>query len=230
MKIHHISPLAATGIALLAAIQPTAAQTNTNLFRANVLVTCVSTNASGNFVYDHNNTFDFIQDCAAETGVTNLTALSLVYNRSNSTLEVVSGTNQTLVCTPLTFSGGLSITNTNNTLVELQTFVFVETNTVASGVLSATEHLSYGTSNQLTSFSLIGRLNYTEPAVGTNPPALCRGVLIVGTPSGNQDEDNDDNGNNGHHGEGNHGNGLGNGGPVGNPGNGNPGDNNPGHH
>lgn len=217
--------MAAVALASLAAAQTSVAQTNTNLFRASVRVTCVSTNANGNLVYERNNTSDFIEDCASDVGVTNLTGLTLVFNRSNSTLQVVSGTNQTLVCTALSFTGGISLTNTNNTVIELQKLVLVETNTATSGVLTATERLSYGTSNQLTSFSLIGRLNYTELASGTNPPAICRGILIVGSVL-DEDEDDDgdngdngNNGNNGHHGEGNNGNGLGNGGPNGNHGN-----------
>jgi hypothetical protein len=224
MKIHNIPLAAVTVIASLAAAQMSVAQTNTNLFRADIHVTCVFTNASGNLVYERNNTSDFIQDCASDHGITNLTGLSLVFNRSNSTLQVVSGTNQTLVCTPLSFTNGLSLTNTNHTVIELQKFVLVESNTVVSGVLTATEHLTYGTSNQLTSFTLIGRLSYTEPASGTNPPAICRGILLVGHEDEDDDDDNGNNGNNGHHGngnnghhgEGNNGNGLGNGGPNGN--------------
>lgn len=217
--------MAAAALASLATAQTSVAQTNTNLFRASVRVTCVSTNANGNLVYERENTSDFIEDCASDVGVTNLTGLTLVFNRSNSTLQVVSGTNQTLICTALSFTDGLSLTNTNNTVIELQKLVLVETNTVTSGVLTATERLSYGTSNQLTSFSLIGRLSYTELASGTNPPAICRGILIVGSALDEDEDDNEDNGNhgnngnngnNGHHGEGNNGNGLGNGGPNGN--------------
>lgn len=216
MKIQNVSLLAATAMASLTAIQTSVAQTNTNLLRAILQVTCVSTNANGNLVYERNNSSAFIQDCASEHGITNLTGLSLVYNRSNNSLEVINGTNQTVVCTPLSFTNGLSITNTNHTVVEFQSYVFVETNTVASGTLTGTQRFTFGTSNQLTSFSLIGRLSYTEPASGTNPPAICRGALIIGSVfPGNEDED-EDNGNNGHHGEGNNGNGLGNGGPNGN--------------
>jgi hypothetical protein len=93
----------------------------------------------------------------------------------------VSGTNHTVLCTPLSFSGGLAFSNTNGTVVELQPYVFVETNTTASGVLTATEHISPGTTNRPPFFSLIGQLNYTEPANGTNPPAICHGSLFVGS-------------------------------------------------
>jgi hypothetical protein len=225
MKMQNISALlVATALSSLVATT-SVAQTNTNLFRASINVTCVSTNANGDLVYDRDNTSEFIGDFASGLGITNLSGFSLVLNLSNSTVQVVSGTNQTLVGTALSFTSGLAITNTNHTVVELQSNVRVGTNAVSTGVLSATERFTYGTSNQLTSFSLIGRLSYTEPAVGTNPPAICRGILIAGQVAGeDNDEDENDNGNNGHHGEGNNGNGLGNGGPNGNfnNGNGNP--------
>jgi len=228
MKIQNISILLAAAALSSVVATTSVAQTNTNLFRARINITCVSTNASGNLVYDRDNTFEFIQDFASSLGLTNLTGFSLVYNASNTTLQVVSGTNQTLVGTPLTFTNGLSLTNTNHTVVELQSNVRVGTNAVASGVLTATERFTYGTSNQLTSFSLIGRLSYIEPASGTNPPAICRGTLLAGAVTGeDEDEDEDHHDNNGHHGEGNNGNGLGNGGPNGNfNGNGNNGNGN----
>jgi hypothetical protein len=209
MKMHNIHVLmAATAIATTVVTQTSVAQTNANLFPASIQLTCVGTNGSG-LVYDRTRTSDFIQECASESGVTNLAGLSLVYNSSNSSLEVVSGTNQTVVCTPLTFSGGFSFTNTNNSVVERLAFVFVETNTVSSGVLTATERFSAGTSNRPPSFSLIGRLSYVEPAAGTNSAEVCRGVLLVGNLP-NHTEGEDHGGDNGHRGEGDNGNGQGN--------------------
>jgi hypothetical protein len=227
MKMQKVSlVLAAAALSSLVATT-SVAQTNTNLFRARINVTCVSTNANGNLVYDRDNTSDFIEDFASGLGITNLTGFSLVYNLSNTTLQVVSGTNQTLIGTPLTFTNGLSLTNTNHTVVELQSNVRVGTNTAATGVLTATERFTFGTSNQLTSFSLIGRLSYIEPAVGTNPPAICRGTLLAGfVTHEDEDEDEDHHDNNGHHGEGNNGNGNGNGGPNGNHSNNGNGNNN----
>lgn len=154
---------------------------DTNLVPANVQLTCVTTNSSGNLVYQRVDTRSFIKQCASETGVTNLFGLSLVYNRSNSSLEVVSGTNHAVLCTPLSFGSGLALSNTNGTVVELQDFVFVESNTTASGLLTATERISPGTTNRPPIFSLIGSLNYTEPANGTNPPAICHGTLFAGS-------------------------------------------------
>jgi hypothetical protein len=182
MKIHNIYAVMVAGALITtASTQSSFALSDTNLVPANVQLTCVTTNSSGNLVYERVGTWSFIKECASEMGITNLFGLSLVYNRSNSSLEVVSGTNHTVLCTPLSFSGGLALSNTNGTVVELQTFVFVETNTVASGLLTATERISPGTTNRPPFFSLIGQLNYTEPVSGTNPPAICHGTLFVGS-------------------------------------------------
>jgi hypothetical protein len=225
----------AVAAALMAAQRGAAQTTNTNvltstssnLYPATVTAMCIMTNTNGTIVYTQFGNSNLIAECAADAGLTNtnLSSLMLVYNRSNSSLEVVTRSNQTVVCTPLTFSGGVSITNTNNTKVEFQRFVFSETNNTASGVLSGTETLTWGQSNQLTSFSLRGLLDYAEAADGTNGAAIYRGVLTVGSAAGNtggggtgtggdEDDNDDDHGGGehggGHHGEGNHGNGKGN--------------------
>jgi len=189
-----------------AAVQNCGAQTNTNLFPARINLVCVTTNQSGDLVYEPIKTSAFVEDCAVEMGVTNLTGLSLVFNRSNASLEVINRTNQTVLSTPLSFDGGISLTNSNHTRVEVETYVFFGTNTVASGLLSATERLTYGTSNQLTSFGLRGQLSYSYTD-GTNSPTICRGTLLVGSAlTADRDHDDDDDDNNGNHGNGNNGN------------------------
>jgi len=163
-----------------------------NQMRVSVTAVCTSTNSSGGLSKDFMSNRDFIQDCAADMGLTNLTGLSLVYNRTNQALEVVSGTNRTLVCTALSFEGGLSITNTNNTRIEGLSFVFVGTNTMSSGTISTTERIRYGSTNQITSWSLVGQFQYAVPATGTNAAEICRGTLIAGSPLlRDRDEDDD---------------------------------------
>jgi hypothetical protein len=99
--------------------------------------------------------------------------------------------------------------NTNSTLIERLSFVFVETNTVSSGVLAATERFTAGTTNRPPSFTLIGRLSYTEPATGTNSAEICRGTLLVGNLLNHTGGEN---GGSGHHSEGDDENDQGNGG------------------
>src|SRR5262249_25635221 len=140
------------------AIQSIGAQ---EVFRALLSLTCISTNQDGGLVYEHFGNQNLIDSCAADEGITNTTDLRLVYNLASNALEVVTRTNNTsvgtnfslvgtnlyLICTPLTFTSLLSLSGTNTNKVELLDSVFVETNTVASGTLAATERFTYNSSN-----------------------------------------------------------------------------------
>lgn len=148
------------------------------LFPAFVSALAVSTNSTnGNLTYHSFGNRDIIRDCASGAGITNLAGLSLVYNRSNASLEVVSGTNQTLLCVPATFSGGTSLSNTNGTVTQELTFVFWEGSTTANGTLSALEH-TFTSTNGTTFFSLKGELQFS--ANTTNGPTIYTGSLVVG--------------------------------------------------
>ncbi|HXJ60186.1 MAG TPA: hypothetical protein VNU68_26360 [Verrucomicrobiae bacterium] len=150
------------------------------LYRAYVSQVCISTNATGGLVYKPFGNRDFIRKCARDQGMTNLAGLSLVFNRTANALQVVSGTNHVLVCTPLSFSGGVSLTNTNNTKVERLEFVYADAATMANGTLIATERSFLRSSNQLTGFALTGRLQYAVPAAGTNSPTIYSGSIVAG--------------------------------------------------
>jgi hypothetical protein len=140
----------ATVFSLSLGIQSTRAQD----YPAFVNAISISSNSSGGLVYHRFRNGDIIRECAHDQGITNLTGLSLVYNRTMDELQVVTGTNNTVVCVPLVFNGGTWLSNSNHTKAERLTFVFVETNSVSGGTLSATERFAYGPSNQITSFSL----------------------------------------------------------------------------
>lgn len=173
------------------------------LYPAFVSAVRISTNTMGNLTYQGFGNRDIIRNCAAEAGLTNSMGLSLVYDRMADKLEVVSGTNHTVVCTPLTFNGGVSLSNTNDTRIERVTFAYWENSTVANGTLSATERLAHDT-NGITFFSLQGQLQFGVPANGTNAPAIYRGNLAAG--SDLFDEDDQDRGGHGDHGgQGGHG-------------------------
>ena len=161
------------------------------LYRAVVNTVCVSTNSSGGLSYTGYGNRQIIGECADEHGITNRMGLRLVYNRTADALEVVRGTNNTVVCTPITFSGGVSLSKTNNTVTERLTFVFLENNTEANGTLRAREHFSLNSSNQLTHFSLTGQLQFAQAAKGTNAAKICSGGLSAGS-FFDRDEDDDD--------------------------------------
>ena len=159
------------------------------LYRARVNTVCVKTNSSGGLSYTEYGTRQIIDQCAQAQGITNETGLRLVFDRTAGALEVVRGTNNTVVCTPITFSGGVSLSKTNLTKTEWLTFVFLENNTQANGTLRATEHLSLNSSNQITHFSLTGQQQFAEAAKGTNAAMVCSGSLSAGSPFHRDDDD-----------------------------------------
>jgi hypothetical protein len=151
---------------------------------------CITTNSSGNLVYKPFGNEDFIKQCASEKGITNLSGLSLVYNRTADALQVVMGTN--VICTPLTFAGGTYLVNSNHTKAEDFDWVYVETNTVAAGTLVDSERFFYDTNNVLTCYKLCGQLQYTVPD-GTNGPAIYKGQIFAASPGCEEFEHEDDN-------------------------------------
>ncbi len=150
-------------------------------FKVFVSAVAISTNQAGDLTYREFGNRNIISNCAGEQGITNLVDLSLVYDRTADAVEVVSGTNDTLVCTPLTFGGGTSLTNTNGTKIERLSLVSWETNQTANGTLAATERLAFGPTNQLEFFSLRGQLQFATPATGTNGPVIYRGSIVAGS-------------------------------------------------
>ncbi len=160
------------------------------LYPAFVNAVSISTNHAG-LVYQGFDNRDIIMNCAAEKGITNLAGLTLVYNRTGDELEVVSGTNHTLVCTPLTFQGGVSLSNTNHTKVERLAYVLLENSANQTGTLTATERFVYGPTNQILHFQLVGSLQVFQPAQGTNSAAIIRGSVVAGSLFGREDGEGD---------------------------------------
>ena len=106
---------------------------------------------------------------------------------------MVTGTNRTVVCTPLTFGQGTYLSNTNGTRAERLAWVFWETNHMANGTLAASEKLAYGPTNQITHFRMTGQLQFTVPGSGANPPVIYKGNLIATSGAvGDEDDDDDD--------------------------------------
>jgi hypothetical protein len=190
------------------------ALTNVNLYRARINLVCTTTNADGTLDHDRVITSEFVRDAAVSVGVTNVDDLALAYNPSNSSLEVVNRTTREVIATPLNFDGGTSVANADNTRVVLQKFVFLNSETVASGLLSATQRLAYADSGELRTFGMRGSIYYNF-ANGTNSPTICQGILAVGSgisQRGNRNQDiDDDDDNNSIPGRGNDGNNANNG-------------------
>ncbi|HEX4644749.1 MAG TPA: hypothetical protein VH598_04000 [Verrucomicrobiae bacterium] len=181
--------VAAAAVAVqLAGVSSGSAQ---QLYPAFVSATCISTNGSGELTYRSFRNRDIIRDCASKMGITNLTGLSLAYNRTADTLEVVSGTNKTVVCTPATFSGGTSLSNSNGTKIQRLTFVFWGGATTANGTLLASERVHTET-NGMTFFNLRGNLQFSVAASGTNAPMIYAGGLDAGNGRSDESDEDDD--------------------------------------
>jgi hypothetical protein len=181
--------IVATAVAQWLAPLPAPAQ---ELYRAYVNVVGVETNQAGGLAHHTLRNWDFIHACAAEHGITNLMGLSLVYDRTANALEVVSGTNHTLLCTPLSFGGGVTVGNTNHTRFERLEWVTVDGGTNAQGTFAATEWYRYATNGQISAFSLTGRLQYADPAAGTNGATIYTGTVLAGSGFFDRDRDRDD--------------------------------------
>ncbi|MGC9943445.1 MAG: hypothetical protein ABSE48_16585 [Verrucomicrobiota bacterium] len=139
----------------------------------------ISTNAEGHLVYKSLDNRSLIQETAEAQGITNLTGLSLVYSVEGNDVEVVSGTNKTVIGTPLTFSGGVSLTNASGTEGQLLEYVDWDTNSEASGTLVAGELFHYNPTSKITDVTLQGQLQLGLPDNGTNGPAIYLGNIFV---------------------------------------------------
>ena len=179
-------------------------QAQTNLLPVKFNAVCTSTNSTG-LVRERVTGMNLIDDCAVESGLSNLDGLTLVFNVTNFSVQVVD-TNGVALCTSLAFTGGLIFTNTNSvtesgsntTQIVFQQDVVVGTNQAASGVISGSAKWN---DSDLSSFRLNATLLYTEPATGTNSAEICNAVLQV---AGERESEGDEGHGPGHQNQGNH--------------------------
>jgi len=177
MNKQKILGVAAALSSLCIGLSPAMAQ---DLFQAEINTRSVVTNDSGGLSYGHYGNKQIIAEAATAAGLTNLSELRLVYNKTADDVEVVMGTNNTVISMPLTFSGGVSLSKTNGMVVERLAWVFLGTNTAAAGTLRATEFSHFDTNSVLTHFSLIGQLQFAGAAEGTNGATVYSGNISAG--------------------------------------------------
>src|ERR1041385_5218430 len=91
-------------------------QAQTNLLPVTFNAICTSSNSTGLLQERLTNT-NLIDNCAFEHTLTNLDNLKLVFNPTNFSVQVV-GTNNAVLCTSLTFSDGLTFTNTSTNITQ----------------------------------------------------------------------------------------------------------------
>ncbi len=153
-----------------------------DLYHVEVHTVGVATNDAGGLSYERFGNRQIIAQCAEDQGITNVMGLRLVYDRTADALEVVKGTNNTVVCTPMVFHGGVSLSKTNGTVTERLAFVFLDSSKEANGTLRAreiTQTHPHGT-NMITSFHLEGQLQFAAPAEGTNAAVVYSGHITAG--------------------------------------------------
>ncbi len=201
MKSSQILMLAAAGL-VTQCLNTSTAQAD-ELYHVVVNTKVVETNNTGGLSYQHYGNRQIIAECAADAGMTNVMGLRLVYDRTTDALEVVKGTNDTVVCTPLMFHGGVSLSKTNgdSTVTERLAFVFLDSSKEANGTLRATETLRthMAGTNIITQFRLHGQLQFASPAAGTNAAKIYSGDINAGPAAGDRghgegDEDQGDQG------------------------------------
>jgi hypothetical protein len=151
-------------------------------FPAELDAASVSPNAAGKLIYQALGNHELIRAAASAAGITNLASLALVYNQKADTLEVVNGTNDTLVSTPLTFATQVYLSNTNATEIQRLAWVYWGTNQAASGTLLAGEENLAAITNMTVKpayFSLQGQLQFAVPASGTNAAVIYAGNVFA---------------------------------------------------
>jgi hypothetical protein len=163
-----------------------------DLLSARVSTRCVMTNQTGGLSHSRYGNREIINQAADAAGITNRMGLRLVYNRTNDDLEVVMGTNHTVVATPITFSDAVSLSKTNGRVTERLAWVFLGTNAAPSGTLRATENSSFGTSNQLTHFSFHGQVQFAVSASTNEAAAIYAGSIFAGPMRSRGHDDNED--------------------------------------
>ena len=110
--------------------------------------------------------FDIIRKCAVDNGITDLRSLTLVYDRDADALEVVKRSDGTIICTPFTFAGGVSLPNASGTFRERLAFVYLDGGEEAAGTVRAGERTFYDPDGNLVRFSLAGKLQFAVTGEG----------------------------------------------------------------
>jgi len=136
------------------------AQSSPNFYKVFISLDGVTTNDFGGLSRVFAEKFDIIRRCATENGSANLNGLALVYDRDADALEVINRTNAAVVCSPIVFSGGFSLSNRTGSARERLAFVYVEGSEEASGTLRATEKTVFDRNDNVIGFTLTGKLQF----------------------------------------------------------------------
>jgi hypothetical protein len=140
-------------------VENAAAQGSPNLYQVFLSSDGVTTNDFSRLVGTFAGARELIRQCASENGLSS-SQLTLVYDRDTDALEVVNRTNGVVVCSPITFSGGNSVTNGSGTARERLAFVYLADSSEAAGTVRALERYVYNRDGEVVRFSLTAKLQY----------------------------------------------------------------------
>ena len=168
-------------LALAAAVQlaaPAAARASVTIsqyYPASVFLSTVVTNAAGNLAYKELSNRDLLKAAAAFTGRTNTAGLSVVYNATQESVQVVSGTNYFVLTTPLAFADATYLANTNASETQRFGAVYYGGNTTATGTFVASELNTPAHGRRPASYDYEGQLQFT--VTDTNGTAIYVGTV-----------------------------------------------------
>jgi hypothetical protein len=145
------------------------------LLSAHIETVSVKTNDTGGLSYRPFGNRQLIEQAAKGVGATNLHPFHVVYNVKADDIEVVS--NDVVITTPLSFNDGVSLSKTNERVMERLTWVFVGSSTTANGSLRATEQFHLDTNGVPHLVSLRGRLQFATPATATDDAVIYSGEI-----------------------------------------------------
>src|ERR1043166_3534728 len=146
--------------ALIILVQSSFAQAGSNLYKVFFAADGVTTNDFGRMGEIFTGKRDLVRQCATNNGVTDLSTLTLVYDRDTDALEVVDRRTGDLICTPMSFSGGASVQNSHVTSRERLAFIFLEDSGEAAGTISGTERYRYDFDGNVIRFAFTARLHF----------------------------------------------------------------------
>ena len=148
-------------------------------YPATVFLSSVSTNAAGNLAYKELSNRDLLKAAAAFTGRTNTAGLSVVYNATQESVQVVSGTNGFVLTTPLAFADSTCLATTNASQTQRFGAVYYGGNTTPTGTFVAAELTTPARGKRPATYAYANQLQFT--VTGTNGTAIYVGTVSADT-------------------------------------------------
>ncbi len=150
-----------------------------DLYKVNVSAICISTNDNGQLRSKPFTARDIIRDCADGQGITNLTGLTLVYNRDVDTVQVVNRTNGAVVCDFMAFDNGVAVANAAGTVRERVAFAYLQDQHNADGTIRGTERYVFDEHGAVIAFHFNGKLHIGTPATDSSRAKVYSGTFTT---------------------------------------------------